>query len=232
MKKTMSGLMTMAALGAAVLTGCVTPSRYVDENNTEHAVKNVQSMSSSDWVVATNAAAQSLLTSPLFQEFLTEYANQARIRWAADSANQGKVMPARLARPVLMLNYIQNNTGEHIDTKLLTERLREILFNSGRVRFTTYVAGTEQIADTATGYAREMASDPNVNQQTVKKQGKVNAYDLSLNGVIIKQSARARGAQEVSFTFSLTLTDNDTGEGVWAYTKEVKRQQGRNTVGW
>jgi PBP1b-binding outer membrane lipoprotein LpoB len=114
----------------------------------------------------------------------------------------------------------------------MTERLREVLFNSGKVRFTTYVAGEGQSFDEATAYARELQNDPNVNQRTVMKKGKVNAYDLSLAGVIIKQTARDGRANEISYMFSLTLTDNNTGEGVWAYTKELKRQHVQGGFGW
>lgn len=32
--------------------------------------------------------------------------------------------------------------------------------------------------------------------------------------------------------FSLTLTDNVTGEGVWTATKEIKRQYTQGGFGW
>ncbi|MBQ6597051.1 MAG: hypothetical protein IJH79_05815, partial [Lentisphaeria bacterium] len=64
------------------------------------------------------------------------------------------------------------------------------------------------------------------------KQGKVNAYDLSLSGTIIKQTARSGRAREMSFLFTLTLTDNETGEGVWAQTYELKRQHIESAFGY
>ncbi|MEG2076913.1 MAG: hypothetical protein RRY34_10450, partial [Victivallaceae bacterium] len=68
-------------------------------------------------------------------------------------------------------------------------------------------------------------------QSTVAKKGMVNAPNLSLGGVIIKQAAQYGRDNEISYTFSLTLTDNVTGEGIWAYTKELKRQNKRGIFG-
>ena len=57
-------------------------------------------------------------------------------------------------------------------------------------------------------------------------------YDLSLSGTIIKQTARSGRAREMSFLFTLTLTDNETGEGVWAQTYELKRQHVESAFGY
>ncbi len=224
--------------GAAILlfgAGCGTPSDYVDATDTTIAVKNKDRMSSSDWVVITQEAGNALLSSPLFAEYLEAYRMDAdKLLKQAEAG--GEQFSSRekltLLKPLLMLSVIQNNTSEHIDTRLLTERLREVLFNSGKVRFTTYAAGVEQSTDAATVVARTLRNDPNVNQRTVAKTGKVNAYDLSLSGVIIKQTAQDGRANEISYTFSLTLTDTQTGEGVWAYTKEIKRQYTQGGLGW
>ncbi|NLF94122.1 MAG: hypothetical protein GX564_09565 [Oligosphaeraceae bacterium] len=224
-------------LALALLPGCTstTPSRYVDASDTTAAVINKGRMSSADWVIISQEAAQAMLTAPLFQEYLTAYKIDAE-KIMKESEASGEALTTRekmtYMKPLLMLSVIQNNTGEHIDSKLMTERLREVLFNSGKVRFTTYAAGEGQSFDEATAYARELQNDPNVNQRTVMKKGKVNAYDLSLAGVIIKQTARDGRANEISYMFSLTLTDNNTGEGVWAYTKELKRQHTQGGFGW
>ena len=131
-----------------------------------------------------------------------------------------------------MLSEIVNKTDEHIETQLLTERLRELLFNSGKVRFTTYAAGRGQHVDQATAQARDLGQDPNIKKRTQMKKGKVNAYDLSLGGTIIKQRAASGRAREISYMFTLTLTDNETGEGVWAKTYELKRQHTQSVFGY
>ncbi len=228
-------LLLMVCAGALLLTGCATQSDYVDATDTTIAVKNKDRMSSSDWVVITQEAGQALLNSPLFEEYLAAYKIDAAEQLKAAEAAGEKISTREkltAMKPLLMLSTIQNNTSEHIDSKLLTERLRELLFNSGKVRFTTYAAGQGQSIDEASAAGRQLQHDPNVKKRTVLKKNAVNAYDLSLAGTIIRQTARDGRANELSYTFSLTLTDNTTGEGVWAYTKEIKRQHLQGGFGW
>ncbi len=215
--------------------GCATQSGYVDASDTTTAVKNKNRMSSSDWVIISQEAGNALLNSPLFEEYLAAYKVDADKKMKeTDAAGEELSTREKLTamKPLLMLSTIQNNTSEHIDSKLMTERLREVLFNSGKVRFTTYAAGAGQSIDSATSDARQLKSDSNVRKSTVMKKGKVNAYDLSLAGTIIKQTAQDGRANELSYTFSLTLTDSNTGEGVWTYTKEIKRQHLQGGLGW
>ena len=218
-----------------LLAGCAsTPSGYVDANDTTIAAKNNNRMSSSDWVVITQNAGNAMLTSPLFQEYLDAFKIDADAALKeAEAAGEKMTTREKISahKPILMLATIKNNTGEHIDSKLLTERLREVLFNSGKVRFTTYAAGEGQNIDEATAGARALVYDPNIKRRTLKANT-VNAYDLSLGGSIIKQTAREGRLNEISYTFSLTLTDTTTGEGVWTYTKEIKRQNLQGGIGW
>ena len=196
---------SLAAAGTAaamiLLTGCGTTSEYVDSNDTTVAVKNYNRMSSSDWVVATEKLGNSLLTSAEFAAFLDDYAKDAseKLKKAEAGGEQITARERRTAlRPLLMLSEIENRTDEHIETQLLTERLRELLFNSGKVRFTTYAAGRGQHIDQATAQARDLAKDKNIRKRSRMEKGKVNAYDLSLSGTIIKQRAADGRAREIS----------------------------------
>ena len=230
------GLFGCSAAALLLLTaGCETTSEYVDASDTTAAVRNSGRMSSSDWVIISQEAGNALLSSPIFAEYLAAYRIDAEA-WLQEAIANGESFTTlermNICKPLLMLSTIQNNTSEHIDSRLMTERLREVLFNSGKVRFTTYAAGSDQSIDDATSDARQLKSDPNVRSSTVRQKGTVNAYDLSLGGTIIRQTASAGRDNEISYMFSLTLTDNNTGEGVWAYTKEIKRQHRRGGLGW
>lgn len=233
MKMKKSIILSVSALALSLFAaGCGTTTHYVEASDTTIAVMNPDRMSSSDWYVIVDAAANDMLTSRPFAEFLQDYSADTYKRYTeAALAAMSSSERRNIVKPLLMLSTIRNNTGEHIDTTLLTNRLRETLFNSGKVRFTTYAAGAGQDIDPATGQARTLANDPNVKASTVPAKGKVNAYDLSLAGSIVKQSARDGRMNEVSYMFSLTLTDNVTGEGVWTYTKEIKRQDKKPLFG-
>ncbi|MBO4632459.1 MAG: hypothetical protein J5858_11105, partial [Lentisphaeria bacterium] len=127
-----------------LLSGCGTTSDYVDATDTQAAVKNKDRMSSSDWIVITKEAGNQLLASQPFVEYLQAYAIDAENELKKAEASGQKVSTREklnIRKPLLMLSVIENKTDEHIETQLLTERLRELLFNSGKVRFTTYAAG-------------------------------------------------------------------------------------------
>lgn len=213
--------LVICSLAGIAAAGCASAPVYVDSQDTTKAIISTNSMSSADWVIISQEAGNAMLASPLFAQFLDDYAMDAMAKASSDlSARERRT----ITKPLLVLYDIQNNTGEHIDTRLMTNRLREVLFNSGMVRFTTYAAGKGQDIDRATADARDMYYDPNVKQSTVMPQNAVNAYDLSLAGSIVKQKSSSGRNHELSYFFSLTLTDNLTGEGVWTYTKELKRQ--------
>ena len=186
-------------------------------------------------LVSTEQLGKDMLSSANFAEYLEAYKIDADAKIKA-LEKQGETYSTRekltMHKPLLMLSTIQNSTDEHIDTRLLTERLREVLFNSGKVRFTTYAAGQGQNIDTATADARNLKFDPNVKKSTVAQKNRVNAFDLTLAGSIIKQTAQDGRSNEISYTFSLTLTDTTTGEGVWTKNLEIKRQHKQGGFGW
>ncbi|MEG1980038.1 MAG: hypothetical protein RR060_04895, partial [Victivallaceae bacterium] len=69
------------SIGAAVicgLSGCESASQYVDASDTTVAVKNLDTMSSSDWVIISQEAGTALLSSPQFAQFLSDYAIDAQ----------------------------------------------------------------------------------------------------------------------------------------------------------
>ena len=232
-----SNYLTILGTAAIIIltAGCGTTSEYVDATDTNAAVKNKNRMSSSDWIVATEKLGADLLSSPQFGAFLRDYAEDAaeKLKKAEAAGEKISARERRTAsRPLLMLSTIENKTDEHIETQLLTERLRELLFNSGKVRFTTYAAGEGQHIDRATAGARDLAKDPNIKRRTRMQKNRVHAYDLSLGGTIIKQRAASGRAREISYLFTLTLTDSDSGEGVWAQTYELKRQHIKSAFGY
>ena len=226
-----------AAAAALVMTsGCGTTSDYVDANDTTAAVKDKKHISSADFIVAVNKLSNELLTSPQLKEFLDDYAKDADAKLKKEEA-AGATISARDRRnalkPLLMISDVENRTDDHIETPLVTDRLREVMFKSGKFRFTTYAGGDGQHIDKATAGARDMGyNDPNIKKSTRLKKGQVNAYNLSLAGVIIKQRAKSGRKNEMTFFFSLTLTDNERGEGVWSQTFELKRQHVESAFGY
>ena len=221
-------IFAIAGAAAAILaSGCATESRYVDSGDTTRAVLNKNHLSQADFEKAVEKLGYDLLASPQFAAYLQDYAQDAleKLKKADASGEQLTTRERRNAvKPILMLSDIENRSGDHVEIQVLSNRLREILFNSNKVRFTTYAGGSGQHIDAASANARDMKYDPNVKKSTLMKKNKVNAYDLSLGGAIIKQRASSGRAHEVTYMFTLTLTDSSSGEGVWTKAVEIKRQ--------
>ena len=236
MKMKNNHLIAVGSTVAVLLSaGCAQQTTYVDANDTTVAVLDKNKLSSADWIVATEKLCTKLLESEEFNAYLQDYATDAMEKLTEADANGEKITAREkrtATRPLLMLSDIENKTTEHIESQLLTERLRAMLFNSGKVRFTTAVAGKGQRVDQATRQARELRTDPMFKKSTVRKNNEVNAYDLHLGGTIIKQETTAGRKHEISYMFSLQLTDTVTGEGVWAEHIEVKRQDTKGAFGY
>ena len=127
-------------------------------------------------------------------------------------SNSLEIGPESSARSQAVMRYM-NAILDRIVYPLLGERLRLLL-------------------DPASAQARQLATASDFDQKTVLKKGTLKAYDLSLSGTIIKQTASVGRARTLSYFFSLILTDNRTGEVVWKYTDELKRGDVRSAIGW
>jgi len=224
-------LLLAAALLGVILVGCgSTPSKYRDAETL-----NPGRLSPRDWEEVVVAAGNAMLADQNFNLFLEDYKTDALKKLTKREAS-GEELTSLEKRtstmPLLWLTTIQNNTGEHIDTRNMTNRLREIIVNANKVRFTTAAAGGGQDIDEGTEDVRELRKNPNFNKNTVAERGKVNAPDLSLSGSITKQIARSGRENELSYLFTLTLTDNVTGMGVFTYTKTITRGHTGKAIGW
>lgn len=225
-------LSVAAGMSLVLLAGCGSGPRMMDANDTSSNPRSMQQIVSEDWVEISRKGVDALLKSPIFDDYLQSYREDAVAAYAKQ--HPGAEVPASVKRskPLLMLSAVQNNTDEHINTQLMTERISEQLLNSGKVRLTSAAAGAGQLLDPASSQARQLATASDFDQKTVLKPGTLKAYNLSLSGTVIKQTASVGRQRTLSYFFSLILTDNRTGEVVWKYTDELKRGDVRPAIGW
>ena len=225
-------LCTTAGTVLVLLAGCGSGPRIMDADDTSSNPRSMRQIVSEDWVEISRKGSDALLASPVFDNYLQAYREDAESAYI--KAHPGAAVPASVGRatPLLMLSVIRNNTDEHINTQLMTERISERLLNSGKVRLTSAAAGAGQLLDPASSQARQLSSASDFDRKTVLKPGTLKAYDLSLSGTVIKQTASVGRKRTLSYFFSLILTDNRTGEVVWKYTDELKRGDVRPALGW
>ncbi len=181
----------LLAASAAFLTGCGTNAHYVTTGGTQNIV-NVGQINIQDYIQAANAATSDLLASGA----LDKVANP----------------PA-----VLFISRIVNNTGQQIDTDLLTKKISIALLNSGK-------AVTTSTDPAAKGYQQE---NEFMNDNKPQK-----LPDFTLSGKIIQLNARAGSTTQATYSFQLSLNDTRNGYQVWEGEKEITKQGTQGGIGF
>ena len=133
----------------------------------------------------------------------------------------------RVANPpaVLAISRIVNNTGQQIDTDLLTKKIRVSVLESGKALTTTTLGlGGSAEDPMAKGLQQE-----NEFKNDVKA---TRTPDFTLSGKIIELTARASNTRQTTYSFQLSLTDTKSGLAVWEGEKEITKQGTRSSVGF
>ena len=133
----------------------------------------------------------------------------------------------RVATPpaVLAISRIVNNTGQQIDTDLLTKKIRVGVLESGKALTTTTLGlGGSAEDPMAKGLQQE-----NEFKNDVKA---TRTPDFTLSGKIIELTARASNTRQSTYSFQLSLTDAKSGLAVWEGEKEITKQGTRASVGF
>jgi uncharacterized protein (TIGR02722 family) len=126
---------------------------------------------------------------------------------------------------VLAISRIINNTGQQIDTDLLTKKIRVALLNSGKAQTTT----TLGLGGTAED---PMAKGLQQENEFANDQKATRKPDFTLSGKIIETTAKSGNTSQSTYSFQLSLTDAKTGLAVWEGEKEITKQGTRSSVGF
>lgn len=192
----------IAALPLAIAGCATTDARYIETGGRESVV-NTGRINIQDYIQAANDATVSLLASGVLDRKQQE---------------TGVV-------PVLAMSRIVNNTGQQIDTDLLTKKIRVALLQSGKAMTTT----TFGLAGTAED---PLAKGMQQEQEFMNDQKTTRLPDFSLSGKIVETTVRAGSTRQSTFSFQLSLTEGKSGLAVWEGEKEITKQGTRSSVGF
>lgn len=199
-------LLASGMIGATVLfNGCGSDPQRIDASG-NRGLTTVDDINFKDWQTTASKAINSLLASGVL------------------SRQDGRKM-------ILMISTVKNSTSQHINTRILTDKMRQAVLRSGKALTTTAVSGSGA-EDKATRQVRKLENDDMFNQATVQKSGTAIAPDMSLAGEIIQQKTTLGRKSESYFFFHLTLTDLKTGLAVWEDNFEVAKQAEKPVFGW
>lgn len=187
-------------LGVVLLAvaGCATPARVIPVDG-EDALTTVTGIDPADWQKAAQKCIDSLLASGVL------------------SRSDGKAS-------VVMVSRVRNYTLMHLETKILTAKIRQAILQSRQAQVSSAV-GVGSNIDLAVRRIRDKEYDDLFNQDTVAKRGTVIAPDMSLSGQIIQEKRKQGRTEESYFMFHVVLTDLETGLALWEDTTELGKQE-------
>lgn len=190
----------------SLLVGCSTPqARRIDASGNS-GLTTVDDINFKDWQIAAEKGITSLLSSGVLNR------------------KDGR-------KSILMISTVKNATSQHINTRILTDKIRQALLRSGKALTTTAVSGSGP-EDKSSKQVRKLEDDDMFNQDTVQKNGTAIAPDMSLGGEIVQQKTKSGRMEESYFFFHMVLTDLKTGLGVWEDNVEIAKQVKRPLMGW
>lgn len=127
--------------------------------------------------------------------------------------------------PVLKVGTFKNQSHEHIDTSIITTKLRNAIINSGRAQFVASSSSIEEVR-TEKESQQEWAS-----WDSAKSLANENAADYMLQGSI-KTIVQKNGKTTVrTYYVYAELVDIETGNIVWTgENEEIKKVVKNNSI--
>lgn len=193
-----------AGAAAILLTGCATKTKVISSAESQEIV--TATLSDNDFEAAAQEMVNDLLSRPVM-------------------ANK------KDGKPYYVYFYgIKNDTSQRLNVKDLSSYIENELINSGKVE-PTRAFGSER--DESIAQARDLANSALVDKSTVKKNGKVKAYDYSLTGRIQQKDSIVDGGKKlIEYKFDMELNNTETGTKVWGRVKNIKKLTDKNTITW
>jgi uncharacterized protein (TIGR02722 family) len=132
----------------------------------------------------------------------------------AESLLADKALVTQTRAPVMLMSLITNSTDEHIDMKSLSDKIRTILFKSGKMQFIN-----ESLRPTIKEEIEYEEGDF-VDPRSAKRRGRQVGADYLISGNIaaIKQPV---GRQEIVY-YKATLEMTNLTTNIIAWTDEVE----------
>ena len=127
--------------------------------------------------------------------------------------------------PILMVGRVTNDTGNNFDTSQLVKKMTVSLTKSGKVRVAKAI-GFGGPEDQAAAEARKSQA------VVTGESAKPLLPDYTLSGKILENRTSAKGVQQTSYIFQLSLTEVKTGLAVWEEEKTITKQGSRNSIGF
>lgn len=149
----------------------------------------------------------------------------------ADDLLASPFMGGQAEPPVMMIAGVQNRTSQYVDTKNLTDRMRNLLLESGKIRFVNETRRDELLKE-------QGFSAANATPESQVAIGNMLGARYMMSGSLTEMKDESLKQVRVSKTkvkyYKLTfeITDIQSGEIRWSKEKEFAREERLPLIGW
>lgn len=179
------------------LTACATTSggptlgsSYISYGDTEAVETITNEFSSTDLKILAESMTESLLATPILTD-----------------------------RPTITIADVKNKTSEYVDTKTITDSIRNKMLKSGKVRFVVDIVAMENQTEELT---RQNQSGL-YKKDTVAELGGMEAAKFRLEGSITSIVKSTSKYKDVYYVLSMQLINNGAGIIEWADEKDIRK---------
>lgn len=126
-------------------------------------------------------------------------------------------------RPVIQVYDVQNKTAEYIDTRSVTDSIKNQLMKAGVARFASDNVRMQSQVDQL-----KLQNDSGLyKESTVAKTGNMIAAKYRLEGALTSIYKKTKKVNDVYYKFTLELFNVETGISEWMDEKEIRKTQNR-----
>lgn len=127
-------------------------------------------------------------------------------------------------RPLVMITQVKNRTSEHIDVKMLTNKVRTAVIKSGKFRFSDRDTRDELKEE------YDYQSSKYVDQTTAAKIGRQIGVKYIINGDISSNVQQVGRDKVIYYKVTLNLINVETNVIEWADDTEIRKIYRKKTI--
>ena len=148
-----------------------------------------------------------------------------------DKLMSSSLLATESASPIFMIAGLQNRTSDYVDMKNLSDKMRTMLIQSGRVQFVNAARRDELLAEQ--GYQAS-----NVTPETQTAIGRQIGAKYMMTGSLAEMKQRTPKQVRVSkqelryYMLTIEITDLETSLISWTTEEEFAREISTPLIGW
>lgn len=194
------------------ISGCGSLEIYDDPENQKDDIRDEDTVSVMELRKAAQEAVDEALQDADFIEFVSQY----------KSTHNNM-------RPLMKLADVRNDTEDTALNKLeITSFVENQLRKSGKIRITRYEGANRE---KSIGASRDNIDDRNFKQDTVAKEGTIEAAVLIMKPFVSQNTVRAGRNKRITRTFTIEI-QTINGEVIMKCDKQLGFKKTQGVVGW